>query len=61
MMQIGFTCNKCKTRVHKQFSKHAYTKGLVIITCPGCQVLGVHESSHIGEQKLKLVCFVLGE
>lgn len=38
MMQIGFTCNKCKTRVHKQFTKHAYKKGLVIITCPGCQV-----------------------
>ena len=38
MMQIAFTCNKCKTRVFKTFSKHAYTKGLVIITCPGCKV-----------------------
>nr|VZI49177.1 unnamed protein product [Spirometra erinaceieuropaei] len=38
-MSIEFTCNKCKNRTKKYFSKLAYTKGLVIIRCPSCQAL----------------------
>ncbi|VDN16713.1 unnamed protein product [Dibothriocephalus latus] len=38
-MSIEFTCNKCKHRTKKYFSRQAYTKGLVIIRCPSCQAL----------------------
>jgi hypothetical protein len=32
-----FTCTACNTRAVKSFSRHAYEKGVVIVTCPGCQ------------------------
>ena len=32
-----FTCNACETRAVKTFSRHAYEKGIVIVTCPGCE------------------------
>ncbi|KAF6003682.1 hypothetical protein F1559_004464 [Cyanidiococcus yangmingshanensis] len=35
---IAFTCARCETRVRKRFSRHAYLNGIVIISCPGCQV-----------------------
>lgn len=35
MMAI-FTCNVCEHRSAKRFSKHCYTKGIVIVQCPGC-------------------------
>ncbi|KAI8918625.1 DNL zinc finger-domain-containing protein, partial [Powellomyces hirtus] len=35
-MIIGFTCKVCTHRQHKYMSKHAYTKGVVIIKCDGC-------------------------
>ncbi|KAL5110675.1 DNL-type zinc finger protein [Taenia crassiceps] len=38
-MSITFTCNVCKTRTQKFFSKLAYTRGLIIIRCPSCQSL----------------------
>lgn len=31
-----FTCTKCETRAAKAFSKSAYTSGVVIVECPGC-------------------------
>jgi len=36
-MKIEFTCKKCNTRNDKYFSKVAYTCGVVIIRCDGCQ------------------------
>ncbi|KAI8142284.1 DNL zinc finger-domain-containing protein [Fennellomyces sp. T-0311] len=34
---IGFTCEVCKERSHHIMSKLAYTKGVVLIECPGCK------------------------
>lgn len=36
-MKIQFTCKVCETRNEKCFSKTAYTSGVVIIRCDGCQ------------------------
>lgn len=36
-LMIAFTCNKCETRSSHTFSKQAYTKGSVLIQCPGCK------------------------
>lgn len=36
-MIAAFTCNVCETRSVKRFSKHAYTKGIVIVECGGCR------------------------
>eukprot|EP01126_Amoeba_proteus_P004278 TRINITY_DN11440_c0_g1_i2.p1 TRINITY_DN11440_c0_g1~~TRINITY_DN11440_c0_g1_i2.p1 ORF type:complete len:147 (-),score=23.34 TRINITY_DN11440_c0_g1_i2:78-518(-) len=33
---IVFTCTVCQHRCGKTFSYLSYTKGVVIITCPGC-------------------------
>jgi protein import protein ZIM17 len=38
-MQITFTCTVCDERSTKTFTKHSYTKGVVLIRCPGCQNL----------------------
>lgn len=34
---IGFTCKVCNTRSYHTMSRLAYTKGVVIIACPGCK------------------------
>lgn len=36
-LMIAFTCTKCDTRSSHTFSKQAYTKGTVLIQCPGCK------------------------
>jgi mitochondrial protein import protein ZIM17 len=36
-LAIIFTCTVCNTRAAKQFSEQAYLKGVVLVTCPGCQ------------------------
>lgn len=37
-MLAAFTCGRCDHRTVKRFSKHAYTKGIVIVECPSCHV-----------------------
>lgn len=37
-MLAAFTCGRCEYRTIKKFSKHAYTKGIVIVECPNCHV-----------------------
>lgn len=36
-LMIAFTCKKCDTRSSHTFSKQSYTKGTVLIQCPGCK------------------------
>jgi uncharacterized cupin superfamily protein len=36
-LAIIFTCTVCNTRAAKQFTEQAYLKGVVLVTCPGCQ------------------------
>jgi protein import protein ZIM17 len=35
-LAIIFTCTVCDTRAAKQFTENAYQRGVVIVTCPGC-------------------------
>lgn len=37
-MVAAFTCGRCEYRMVKRFSKHAYTKGIVVVQCPNCEV-----------------------
>lgn len=38
-LQLTFTCTvpDCGTRSTHEFSKHSYTKGVVLVACPGCK------------------------
>ncbi|XP_033732448.1 DNL-type zinc finger protein-like [Pecten maximus] len=33
---IKYTCKVCSTKMQHTFSKHSYQKGVVIVTCSGC-------------------------
>ncbi|KAI8817645.1 DNL zinc finger-domain-containing protein, partial [Fimicolochytrium jonesii] len=46
-MIIGFTCKVCDHRQHKYMSKKAYTEGVVIIRCDGCDKLHLM-ADHLG-------------
>ncbi|GAU99439.1 hypothetical protein RvY_10444 [Ramazzottius varieornatus] len=34
---LGFTCKPCGQRVNRLISRVAYTRGLVLVRCPGCK------------------------
>ena len=36
-MHIAFTCKVCGTRSAHDMSKIAYTQGVVLVRCPGCE------------------------
>lgn len=36
-MLATFTCGQCDHRMVKRFTRHAYTKGIVIVECAGCR------------------------
>lgn len=38
-LQLTFTCTvpQCGTRSTHEFTKHSYTKGIVLVQCPGCK------------------------
>ncbi|XP_069119402.1 uncharacterized protein [Argopecten irradians] len=35
-LMIKYTCKVCGTRMQHTFSKHSYERGVVIVTCSGC-------------------------
>ncbi|KAM3162272.1 DNL-type domain-containing protein [Lachancea thermotolerans] len=47
-LMIAFTCKKCNNRSSHTMSKQAYTKGTVLIQCPGCK------SRHLIADHLKI-------
>lgn len=36
-MGLVFTCNVCETRVARKISRAAYTEGVCLVRCPGCE------------------------
>ncbi|GFR42792.1 hypothetical protein Agub_g3756, partial [Astrephomene gubernaculifera] len=46
-VMMVFTCAVCDTRSTKSFSKLSYTKGVVLVRCPGCKKLHLI-ADHLG-------------
>lgn len=38
MLALVSTCGKCQTPIRKAFSRIAYERGVVLVTCSGCGV-----------------------
>lgn len=59
-MMMVFTCNVCSVRSAKAFSKAAYTQGVVIVECSGCQSrhLVADHLGWFGEEKGTIEQFV---
>ena len=38
MLALVSTCGKCQAPIRKAFSKIAYERGVVLVTCGGCGV-----------------------
>mmetsp|Transcript_26141 Transcript_26141/g.66384 ORF Transcript_26141/g.66384 Transcript_26141/m.66384 type:complete len:215 (-) Transcript_26141:176-820(-) len=49
-MSLSYTCNVCEERNVDMINRDAYTKGLVIVTCKGC------DSHHLIADHLAWVC-----
>ncbi|GLI60190.1 hypothetical protein VaNZ11_002256 [Volvox africanus] len=62
-LMMVFTCTKCETRSTKSFSKQSYTRGVVLVRCPGCHRLHLI-ADHLrwfGEEPFMLHEFLTGK
>lgn len=46
-LHVAFTCTKCNTRSTRSMSRQAYTEGVVLIRCGGCEKLHLF-ADHLG-------------
>jgi hypothetical protein len=46
-LHVVFTCTHCDTRSQRRMSRQAYSSGVVLIRCPGCQQLHLF-ADHLG-------------
>ena len=46
-LHVVFTCTACNTRSQRRLSRQAYTEGVVLVRCSGCQQLHLF-ADHLG-------------